>query len=106
MEPKVRDYGLLESAAARPRASGFGEEAYPDFFDKAAALLHSLASNHCLIDGNKRTAWTATMVFCIINDHDPVEPLDEDAAEALTLAAAQSQLDVPEIADALRRLYS
>jgi death-on-curing protein len=52
---------LLESAAARPRATAFGEEAYGDVHEKAAALLHSLARNHPLVDGNKRLALAATI---------------------------------------------
>ena len=60
---QVRDYGLLESALARPRATAFGEDAYPDIHHKAAALLHSLATNHALIDGNKRLALAATLAF-------------------------------------------
>ncbi len=63
----VRDYGLLESALARPRASAFGQEAYPDLHLKAAALQHSLARNHALIDGNKRLAWAACRTFLAIN---------------------------------------
>src|SRR5215211_9357625 len=63
----VRDYGLLESALARPRASVFGQDAYPDVHFKAAALLQSLARNHALIDGNKRLAWTACRTFLAIN---------------------------------------
>jgi len=59
----VRDYGLLESALARPRASVFGHDAYQDLHVKAAALLHSLARNHALVDGNKRLAWTACRRF-------------------------------------------
>ncbi len=55
-EPGVRDYGLLESALARPQATAFGSEAYPSLDAKAAALLHSLAGNHALIDGNERLA--------------------------------------------------
>lgn len=63
----VRDYGLLESALARPRASIFGRDAYPDLHHKAAALLQSLARNHALVDGNKRLAWTACRTFLAIN---------------------------------------
>ena len=51
-EPDIRDYGLLESAAARPRATAFGSDAYPDLDAKAAALLHSLARNHALYGVN------------------------------------------------------
>lgn len=63
----VRDYGLLESALARPRASVFGQDAYGDLHVKAAALLHSLTRNHALVDGNKRLGWTACRTFLAIN---------------------------------------
>jgi death on curing protein len=73
----VGDYGLLESALARPRASVFGKDAYPDLHLKAAALLHSLARNHALIDGNKRLAWTACRTFSAINDQWITAPEDD-----------------------------
>ena len=73
----VGDYGLLESALARPRASVFGKDAYPDLHLKAAALLHSLARNHALIDGNKRLAWTACRTYLAINDHWITAPEDD-----------------------------
>ena len=63
----VRDYGLLESALARPRSWVFGQDAYPDLHLKAAALVHSLARNHALVDGNERLAWTACRTFLAIN---------------------------------------
>lgn len=92
----VRDRGLLESAAGRPMATVFGDDAYPSFAEKAAALMHSLARNHALVDGNKRLAWTATRVFCLLNDRDLV--IDVDEAEALVLAVARGELDVPDLA--------
>ena len=63
----LRDSGLLEAAVARPRASAFGEEAYPTLHLKAAALLHSLARNDALIDGNKRLALSAVLSFYGVN---------------------------------------
>ncbi len=66
-EPEVRDYGLLESALARPQMSAFGKAAYPDIHEKAAALLHSLARNHALVDGNKRLALATTIAFYGMN---------------------------------------
>ena len=66
----VRDYGLLESALARPAATVFGQNAYADLHLKAAALLHSLARNHALVDGNKRLAWTACLTFLAINGRE------------------------------------
>lgn len=59
----VRDPGLLQAHVFRYRTTVFGQDAYPGLFDKAAALLESLARNHALIDGNKRTAWTSAVVF-------------------------------------------
>ncbi len=92
----VRDVGLLDSAAGRPRASAFGEDAYPNLELKAAALLHSVARNHALVDGNKRLAWLATVVFLDVNGHAP--DLDDDTAFDLVTDAAQGDVDVEEIA--------
>lgn len=91
----IRDRGLLASAAGRPRSTVFGEEAYPTFSGKAGALMHSLARNHALIDGNERLAWSATRVFCLLNGHDL--DLTVDAAEALVVSVARGDLDAPEI---------
>jgi death on curing protein len=100
-ELAVRDHGLLASAAARPRSSAFGEDAYPTFAGKAAALMHSLARNHALVDGNKRLAWSATRVFCLLNGHDLSVTVDE--AEQFVLAVARGDLDVPELTRVIER---
>jgi death on curing protein len=63
----VRDAGLLEAAAARPQLSVFGDDAYPSLLAKAAALTHSIARNHALVDGNKRLALAAAIAFLGIN---------------------------------------
>ncbi len=65
--PEIRDVGLLESALARPRASAWGEDAYSTIHEKAAALVHSLARNHALVDGNKRLALAAAIAFYGMN---------------------------------------
>ena len=93
----IRDVGLLAVAAGRPQATVFGDDAYPTFTDKAAALLHTLVLNHALVDGNKRLGWSATRVFCLLNGHDLTYTIDE--VEDLMLSAASGRLDVPEIAD-------
>ncbi|MGW4496060.1 type II toxin-antitoxin system death-on-curing family toxin [Streptomyces sp. NPDC004376] len=99
----VRDLGLLESAVHRPSASMFGQEAYTDLFEKAAALLQSLAINHPFIDGNKRTAWVSCVVFLAMNDVQ-LRP-DIDAAERLVIAVATGDTEeVKVIAEALRDL--
>lgn len=66
-EPQIRDFGLLESALARPQTTVFGADAYRGVEAKAAALLHSLARNHALVDGNKRLALAATIAFLGVN---------------------------------------
>jgi death-on-curing protein len=95
----VRDVGLLDSACARPRSSLFGQDAYPGLTLKAAALLHSLASNHPLVDGNKRLAWLAAVVFLRLNGQ--VVDLDDDEAFQLVMDVASGEADVKEIADRL-----
>jgi death on curing protein len=91
VEVVVRDVGLLESALGRPRATVFGEDAYPDLHTKAAALLHSLARNHALVDGNKRLAWAAAAVFLGINGHRV--SVGNDEVVELVLAVAAGELD-------------
>lgn len=98
----VRDFGLLTAALARPRATVFGQDAYPDLYTKAAALLHSLVRNHALIDGNKRAAWAGAWVFLEVNGEHLGDPLDVDAAEQLVLDAAKGTIDVNELAVGLR----
>ncbi len=100
IEPVVRDHGLLESALARPQASAFGADAYPSIEEKAAALLHSLARNHALVDGNKRLALAATIAFLGINDRQLT--FSNDQAYDLVIAVATGKLDeVPTIASVL-----
>jgi death on curing protein len=96
----VRDVGLLDSAAARPRSTVFGEPAYPTLPLRAAALLHSLVGNHALVDGNKRLGWLATVVFLDLNGSEP--ELSDDAAFELVMDVAAGSADVEEIADRLR----
>ena len=95
----IRDLGLLESAAARPQTTVYGKDAYKTFPIKAAALLHSLARNHCLVDGNKRLAWAGTRTFCLMNGFDLLMNIDE--AEEMVQATARGELDVPALSQIL-----
>ena len=88
---EVRDVGLLESALARPAASAFGEDAYPSVHAKAAALLHSIARNHALVDGNKRLALAALIAFYGLNGKRLT--LSNDEAYELVMAVATGELD-------------
>ena len=97
---EVRDWGLLESALARPQASAFGEDAYPTLWDKAAALLLSLVGNHALVDGNKRVGFTCTVLF--LRKNDVLLAFEEDEAYDFVIAVAERRLDVPEAAAVLQ----
>lgn len=94
---EVRDIGLLDAAVHRPRASVLGQGAYPELLDKAAALLHSLAANHPLVDGNKRLAWLATYVFCAKNGVE-LDPRDDDAYDLVVAVASGAMTDIQAIA--------
>jgi death-on-curing protein len=87
----VRDYGLLEAALARPPATAFGKDAYPTLDGKAAALLHSLARNHALIDGDKRLALAGLIAFYGLNGRRLT--LTSDEAYHLVMNVASGQLE-------------
>jgi death-on-curing protein len=97
----VRDVGLLQAALARPRATAFGDEAYPTVDQKAAALLHSIVTSHPLVDGNERLGWVALRLFYALNDID-LRPDPEAAFELVVGVADGSLRDIPQIAALLR----
>ena len=101
--PPIRDMGLLGSAVARPRTSAFGEDAYPDLWTKAAALLQSVVSNHALVDGNNRLGWLSTAVFLEINGIE-ISSADNDPVYELVMDVAAGRAGVDEIAQRLRDL--
>lgn len=96
----LRDAGLLASALARPATTLFGSDAYATLELKAAALLESVARNHPLVDGNKRLAWTLTVLFLWINGYRHDMPTD--TAFDLVLGVARGELELPEAAEILR----
>lgn len=95
----VRDLGLLHAAAARPRASLFGEDAYPTLALKGAALLHSLVPNHALVDGNKRIGFLACLVFLDLNGVEV--DVSDDEAFAVVMDVATGVADLAEIVERL-----
>jgi len=92
IEVAVRDEGLIyaklarREACTRPRASAFGVDAYPKVEAKAVALLHSLARDPALVDGQKRLAWLATVAFLDLNGR---------VAGPAAVMAAREVLDAP-----------
>ncbi|MGL5860595.1 MAG: type II toxin-antitoxin system death-on-curing family toxin [Phycicoccus sp.] len=98
--PVLADPGLLESALARPQATVFGADAYPTLHLKAAALLHSLVKNHCLVDGNTRLAWLGTLTFLYVNGQDV--QAGDDESYAFVIAVSDGTItDLPEIVERL-----
>lgn len=95
--PVVRDAGLLESAAARPRTELFGAPVYPTLALKAAALTLSLVGNHALVDGNKRLGLAGLIAFLGVNGHRLT--WTNDMAHDLIVSIAAGELeDVAELA--------
>lgn len=97
---QVGDWGLLESAVARPRATVFGEDAYCSLDEKAAALLSSIVRNHALVDGNKRLGWVGVRLFYDLNNVQLRAPQDEAYALVMGIAGG-SVTDVGPIAGGL-----
>lgn len=101
--PPVRDAGLLGSAAARPQATVLGEDAYPDLWTKAAALLQSIVKNHALVDGNKRLGWLATATFLELDGVRATRISNDDVYD-LVIGVAAGHDEVATIAAELQRL--
>ena len=101
--PPIRDGGLLGSAAARPQTTVFGDDAYPDVWTKAAALLQSIVKNHALVDGNKRLGWLATAVFLELNGMKATRASNDDVYD-LVMDVAGNNREVDEIANRLRSM--
>ena len=89
----VRDIGLLQSSLARPQSSLFGADAYPTLELKAAALMHSVATSHPLIDGNKRSAWALMITFVLLNRFEVVAETNDAFEFVLSVATGSLELD-------------
>jgi len=101
--PPVRDMGLIGSAVARPQTTAFGDDAYPDFWTKAAALLQSIVKNHAVVDGNERLGWLTTAVFLEINQVEISRASNNDVYD-LVIDVAAANPSVDDIAQRLRDL--
>lgn len=97
----LRDEGLLESAVYRPQASFGGHDLYPDLFSKAAALGHSMISNHPFVDGNKRVGFEAMRLMLRRNGYNlRVSP---ETAFDVVMEIAQGARTEQGIADWLKK---
>jgi death-on-curing protein len=96
----LRDLNVLESALAQPRMTFGGEDLYPSFVEKAAALGFSLVRNHPFLDGNKRIGHAVMETFLILNGYEIQASVDEQ--EDLILRLAAGELDRVAFTDWLR----
>lgn len=88
-DPRIRDVHLLYSALRRPAMVLFGQPQFPTVFDKAAALMESLAYHHLFADGNKRTAVLAVALFLERNNYTFTYDAERDYAYILEIAQGQ-----------------
>ena len=98
----IRDEGLLHSAVAAPQATVGGQSPFADIIEVAAAYLFYLCRNHAFVDGNKRTALTAALVFLRLNGIEPAP--DSEQWEQLVVDVAASSLDRDATTKRLRSL--
>ena len=92
----VRDLGLLDVAAHRPRATVLGVEAYDSLWSKAAALMESVVRTRPLAEGNWRLGWVAAVTLCDINGW--WIDAEEDDALRVVREIGRGQIDVPTVA--------
>jgi len=97
----VRDMGMLESAIGRPFATFGGEDLYSDVFMKAGAFIQSIVKNHPFIDGNKRTAFSGTIVFLLASG--VIVSAGTNQIVKFMLRVANENLSVDEIAAWLKK---
>ena len=98
----LRDEALLESAVSAPQATFGGSSVYADLEEVAAAYLFYLCRNHPFVDGNKRAALGACIVFLRLNGLEPAP--DGPDWEQLTLDVAASRIDRDETTRRLKAL--
>ncbi len=98
----IRDSGLLESAVLMPQASFGGQYVHNGIFEMAAAYAFHIAENQPFVDGNKRTALAAALVFLDWQEVEIVET-DEELYKAM-IDLAQKKLDKGALATLFERL--
>ncbi|WP_223069828.1 type II toxin-antitoxin system death-on-curing family toxin [Paenibacillus caui] len=97
----VKEAGLLESAVLRPQSSAFGKDAYPTLFEKSAALFESLGQNHPFHNANKRTAFTALVIFLRYNGLH--FKMDTKHAEDFTVDMVNHKYAFDELAEMIKK---
>ncbi len=101
-KPGIRDYGLLTSAISIPESTFDGQYLYKDLFEMAAAYIYHISENHPFIDGNKRVALVAGLVFLDFNNIEIDDAGQKLYAMMMNVASGKSNKEI--IANVLRQL--
>lgn len=97
----IRDIRLLESAVNNPFQTFGGEDLYPTIFNKAAQLAYGLVKNHGFVDGNKRVAIHAMLVYLEVNDYKI--DFSQDELIEIGMDLAESKLSAESLSEMLER---
>ena len=97
----VRDVALLESAIGSAAATFGGEFLHASIFEMAAAYLYGICKNHAFVDGNKRTAVAAALIFLDMNGVEV--DVNENDFYNLVIGVAEGRFSKAEVAVFLQR---
>jgi len=98
----IRDYGLLSSAISIPKSTFDGKYLYNDIFEMAAAYIYHISENHPFVDGNKRVALVAGLIFLDFNNIEIDDPGQELYKIMINVASGKSNKEI--ISRILRQL--
>ncbi|MGE7824993.1 type II toxin-antitoxin system death-on-curing family toxin [Paenibacillus sp. NPDC093718] len=96
----VKNPHLLESILRRPQSSAFREDAYLSIWEKSAALFESLGQNHPFQNANKRTAFTALLLFLRYNGYRFI--MDQKQAENFTVDMVNHKFTFQELTSLIK----
>ena len=95
--PGIRDSALLDAAVSMPMQSFGGQYLHEGIAAMAAAYLYHVCQAHAYVDGNKRTAVLASLVFLTANDAGPLPSPVE--LERVTMAVARGETSKGELVE-------
>jgi death on curing protein len=98
----VRDIDLLSSAIAMPQTTYTGQYLHADIFDQASAYAFHICQNHPFIDGNKRVALSAALVYLDLNGVELTDP--EGKLYRLMIKVATGKANKEDIARSFKEL--
>ena len=98
----IRDYSLLSSALAMPQSSFDGKYLHTSLIEMAAAYIYHVCQNHPFIDGNKRVALVAGLVFLDFNGIKIEDPQEELYKMMINIASGKGNKEY--IVTTLKRL--